>query len=290
MNAKELQALANAQAETHDYTKESTGGDFERLLPDAGKCVLRFREYIEFGMQKTATAKYPKKKPALKARFVFELTTPKHQYEVEDSEGNKKKYGHTIAVTVPVSNSGKSNFMKLFKMLNYKGEAKVPAQCLGNAYLAEVVHAFGADAYEKDGTIKKDAKPQYANLNKDQVYTIQPPRIEDPLAGTVTNINVPEMLGDLKLFLWTMPTKETWDSLFIDGTYTNDKDEEISKNWIQNLAMDAFDYEGSKLHEMLLSTKTGETLDDLPTEEPTQEEGDPGAGDETKELEDMLGV
>ena len=88
MTPEELQKLANASAEHNDYTKESKGGDFERSLPVAGACVIRLREYIELGLQKTASKTYPNKKPAVKARFTFELTQPKHKMEFEDSENN----------------------------------------------------------------------------------------------------------------------------------------------------------------------------------------------------------
>jgi len=236
--------LINAAAKQDDYTAVATGGNFERELPVAGIGVCRFREYIELGMQSTASKMYPDKKPARKVRFVFELTTPKHVKEVEKEDKTKIKIPSVLGIDVVISKSEKSNFIKLFKQLNWDGTATHPAQLLGKAYMCEVVHAW-----EKGADVKKD-KPKYANLQKDGVYTFQAPRKVDPLAGTVEEIKVPEMLGDVKLFLYDMPTKDTWDSLFIDGTWEKDG-KEVSKNWLQTKITEALDFDGSALHTML---------------------------------------
>ena len=52
-----------------------------------------------------------------------------------------------------------------------------------------------------------------------------------------------------KLFLWERPTKECWDSLYIDGTNeTTGK----SKNFIQNKCLSAKNFPGSPLEAMLM--------------------------------------
>lgn len=236
--------LINQATKQEDFTEVSKGGDFERILPDAGMGVCRFREYIELGSQETATKLYPNKKPARKARFVFELTTPKHVREVEKEDKTKIKIPHVLGIEVVISKSEKSNFIKLFKQLNWRGDATHPAQLLGQPYLCEVVHAWAR------GDDPKKTKPSYANLQKDGVYTFQAPRKVDPLAGTTEELKVPELLGDLKLFLYDIPTKETWDSLFIDGTREKDG-VEVSKNWLQEKILSATDFEGSALEAML---------------------------------------
>lgn len=243
-NAVDFAALANAAAKTVDYTKESEGAKFERELPEAGTCLVRLREYIEMGLCDTASAAYPNKKPARKARFVFEVVTPKHVKTVELEGGATMKIAPNIAITVVISDNKKSNFIKLFRQLNWDGKAVHPAQLLGRGYMAEIVHAW------KKGDDPKKDKPSYANLQKDGMYTIQPPRVVDPLAGTTTNINVPELVNDKKLFLWDNPTKECWDSLFIDGEYEKDG-KMVSKNWVQEMLMEALDFQTSKLFEML---------------------------------------
>jgi hypothetical protein len=252
-----MQELIAAAAAGTDFTDEKKGGSFERELPEAGMAVCRFREYIELGMQPTASAKYPAKKPALKARFVFELTTPKHVREIEKEDKSIVKIPHLMSVEAVISASEKSNFIKLFRQLNWKGTATHPAQCLGDPFLAEIVHAW------KDGDDKAKTKPTYANMMKDGMYTLAPARKVDPLAGTTEELKVPGLIGDLRIFLWDNPTKETWDSLFIDGTYERDG-KEVSKNWMQEKIMAALDFETSALAAM--------EMGDLPTEEPAKEE------------------
>jgi hypothetical protein len=241
MDINELIQGANAQ----DFTKEDSGKTFERELPEAGVGVCRFREYIELGTHPTASKKYPNKKPAKKARFVFELTTPKHIREVEKEDGTKIKIPHILTVECAISASGRSNFIKLFKCLNWQEKYTHPAQALGDPFLVTIHHAW------KDGDDPNKDKPSYANMMKDGAYTIQPARKVDPIANTVDEIPVPELLGDMRVFLWDNPTKETWDSLFIDGTYEKDG-EEVSKNWVQEKILGSLEYEGSPLEAMLV--------------------------------------
>jgi len=291
-----LAALAAQQAEYNDYTIESTNIDFEKVLPVAGICVLRFREYIELGLQPTASKTYPNKKPAIKALFGFELTLPKHSYVVGEGTENAYKRQHFIRITTSVSNSGKSNYMKIFRMLNWKGKAKVPAQLLGEAYKATVYHSYDAKDLE-GGKPKAGAKPAYANLNagvSNGDYSIQPPRKEaDPLDDTSVpiEIKVPALTEPLKLFLWSFPTKETWDSLFIDGSYEKEidgKKVEKSKNWIQNLILSALDYQGSQLQEIV---EGGDTLDLPMSEAESVGESKPeGRSAEESEMDALLGV
>ena len=39
--------------------------------------------------------------------------------------------------------------------------------------------------------------------------------------------------------------KEMWESIYIEGTRTNDKNEEVSKNWIQEQIQSNVEWEGS---------------------------------------------
>ena len=125
----ELAALANQAAKADDMTKETAGGNFERVLPSAGKGLCRFREYIELGTHPTATKEYPDKKPARKARFVFELVTPQHVQTIEPEGKDAFKIAHTIKIDVTMSKSAKGNYMKLFKLLNYKQAAESRRAC-----------------------------------------------------------------------------------------------------------------------------------------------------------------
>lgn len=275
-------AMANKAAEAQDMTVESTGGNFERVLPDAGKGLCRLREYIELGMQKTATEAYPDKQPKLKARFVFELVTPKHVRTIEPEGKDAFKLAHVIRIDVPIGNNSKSNYMKLFKQLNYKQDVKHPAQLLGRGFLCTIIHAFAKGESATNGD-----KPSYANLHtggSEGHYTFEAPRIEDPVEGTVKDLVVGQLLdgtASMKLFLFDQPNMDCWKSLYIDGTYSKKvKGEEVtcSKNFIQNTILEALNFEGSPL-DVMLQTGDASALDNLPTDEPlTKDEIDPLEG------------
>lgn len=263
--AIDFAAMANEAAAAQDFTQTTEGKEFKKELPDAGICLLRLREYIEMGLCSCASKTYPDKKPAKKARFVFEVVTPRHVKTVVNEQTKEEtRIAPSIAVTCPISDNVKSNFIKLFKQLNWDGKLTHPAQALGRGYLAEIIHAG-----ESKGEINKDNPAKYANIQRDGVYTLQPPRKVDALAGTSEDLAVPELINPKKMFLWDKPNKACWDSLYIDGTYTKgegDKAEEVSKNWIQEMLMEALDFEGSPLYQML----NGGELD-LPTSAPTEE-------------------
>lgn len=257
INFQELAAMA---AGDQDFTVVSSGGDFERELPEAGMCTVRFREYIELGLCSCASKDYPDKKPCHKARFVFEVTTPKHVKTITPEGKDSFRMAPSIAITCNITNSERGNFIKLFKLLNWEGKATHPAQLLGTGYLAEIVHAG-----KNKGEITADNPATYANLQKDGVFTIAAPRISDPLAETVTPIAVPELINDKKLFLWGNPNKACWDALHIAGTFEKEVKgvkQQVSKNWLQEKLMEALDFEGSPLFQML----NGGGLD-LPTSE-----------------------
>jgi len=84
--AVDFAAVASAAAAAKDYTIVSEGGNFKRELPDAGIGLVRLREYLEIGVRECASKNYPDKKPAEKARFVFELVTPRHVKTVTNED------------------------------------------------------------------------------------------------------------------------------------------------------------------------------------------------------------
>ena len=70
------------------------------------------------------------------------------------------------------------------------------------------------------------------------------------------------------MFLWDRPTKEDWDSLFVEGKWDNGD----SKNYVQEKILEATDFEGSPLHQLLEGSNkkkvhksvTETTVPDLP--------------------------
>jgi hypothetical protein len=101
----------------------------------------------------------------------------------------------------------------------------------------------------------------------------------DALTGNVTLLPVPEPTLPLRLLLWDTPTKEQWDSVFIDGTrmVKNEAGEEVeeSKNWLQrDIVTAALNFGGSPLEQMLNGVEDLEMAGDV-AEEPVKH--DPNA-------------
>lgn len=261
-----IAALANQAAAETDHTKAPPEKDFERVVAAPGKGIMRLREYIEIGKHPNASKAYPDKKPSRKARFVFELCTPRHIQTIKVEGKDDIILPHILSCTVAMPDKGaasaKSAYAKLFSKLNYDGKLQHPAQALGRAYVVNIIAGYDSDAYE-GGKLKEGAVQKYANFkDADGSFLIEPPRIVDPVSEAVTEIKVPEIKGALKIFLYDNPTKETWDSLFIEGTYQKDG-KDVSKNWLQECIMKALDYQGSKL-QCLLESGDAKALDNLP--------------------------
>lgn len=238
-------AIQQAASKGPDMNEaQKGGGSFEYQPPAEGVCLATLVGYIETG--EVYDEKYSKTKNTV--QLIFELAGGKNQpRETEDGT----KIPHRVTLHMTLSLNEKAHFYKLFRKLNYKGEAKHMAELLGDYWLVTVRHNKN-----KDGRV-------FANLDDiDRNYTFRPPvRIEgDELAGTAKQIPVPkpERLSELRLFLWDFPSKAMWDSLFIDGTYEERKDDSgkviapaRSKNVIQNKIKEAHNWDSSPMAEIL---------------------------------------
>lgn len=90
------------------------------------------------------------------------------------------------------------------------------------------------------------------------MFDIRPPFVEDAESGESKRVNVAPAITPLKLFLWDMPSKDMWASIFIDGQYEerkNDKGEVIapakSKNKWQERIKAALNFKGSPIANLL---------------------------------------
>ena len=273
----DISALANQAAENNDFTKEEKGG-FTREFPSEGPCFVRLREYVELGDQKPPEWKikaYGKSKPKPQARWTFEIVAAVRKHpetgerynaarrKVEPSDGDAFEIAETVTVVTDISKNGKAGHFKLFQALNgaYGMKYVHPAQLLdAGGWMARIVHGYNKDDLQDNGLPKPDAKPARLQLkSRDGSWTFQAPVKEDAETGETTRIKVPELLGGLgsrKIFLWDQPTKECWDSLFIDGERDEIKDgketgKKISKNWIQETILKATNFKGSALDILL---------------------------------------
>lgn len=237
-----------------DQTEDS--GGFEYVPPAAGPCLMRFVSYIEIGNFAQSFNGQPKK-PAPECILEFELLGKKHakEIEIEAEDGTKTKKTVYPIIRIGQGPSGKggmsmpggakSNFYKLLKAMDAGRGNTHMAFMLGEAFLGTVVHSDNG----KEGK----EKVVYANLRDETGWKIGAPvRVNDE--GETEALKAPPATVDLRMLLWDAPTIEQWNSIYIPGTYTkkvNDKDVEISRNWIQKAAQSALNYEGSALQNVI---------------------------------------
>jgi len=216
---EQLLSQANAAAETAvDMNEAQKGGG--RLLP-AGYAFGRVVEYIELGMQ-PQEYNGKAKDPALEVQLAFALY----------GEGYQNEDGTPYVIrpySFAISRNEKAKAFKLFKSLNWQGTAKHFAQFLGQAFLVKIEHVKNKENKVSHKVDLDGFLPPLDPVTK-QPYPIPAARDED-----------------LKLFLWDHPTKEAWDSLYIEGTWDDGK----SKNRTQETILAAMDFAGSPLEQVL---------------------------------------
>ena len=231
-----LQALAAQDvAESGiDLNEAVKGGGGGRLLPE-GYAFGRLVEYIEFGNQ-PQEFQGQAKAPALEFTLGFALTG--QGYQNDDGTPYIVRTYNTA-----LSRNEKSRAFKMFKALNWKGTAKSFAQLLGETFLVKIKQVP-----------KSKTDPKI--VSRIDLDGFLPPL--DPV--TRQPYPVAEAPDDMyRLFLWSRPTKEAWDSLYIEGEY-----EGKSKNRIQEQILAALDFQGSPLQQLLM--QSGVTA--LPTAAP----------------------
>ena len=273
--------IAALAAQENDLTQEAVFAEREPLA--AGNCLLRFREYIELGMHE-GSAKFPK--PKEKAKLVFEVVTKKHVEE--DAEG--KKIHRVIEVYINKGSTAKAGDRKIFNAMNASlgGGHKHIAEMLGKGFKAKITNSTPA----------KEGDRVYSNLDEGpqgaKTYTFSPPKLMDDEGEYTTDIAIPEMKGEVKLFLWEMTglsdeqIKDMWESLYIEGEWEakeadGDKPakEARSKNVIQEKIMANLSWAGSRTEGL---TQSFVELDEL-TGDPVEDEE--VAQEPAKELSDL---
>ena len=221
-----LQALAAQDvAESGiDLNEAVKGGGGGRLLPE-GHAFGRLVEYIEFGNQ-PQEFQGQAKAPALEFTLGFALTG--QGYQNDDGTPYVVRTYNTA-----LSRNEKARAFKLFKALNWKGTAKSFAQLLGETFLVKIKQVP-----------KSKTDPKI--VSRIDLDGFLPPL--DPV--TRQPYPIAEAPDDMyRLFLWSRPTKEAWDSLYIEGEY-----EGKSKNRIQEQILAALDFQGSPLQQLLMAS------------------------------------
>jgi len=236
--------LGQAAAETEDLTVERKT---TKALPRAGVALVRLVDYIETGRHE---AKNPTHKPSLKVMLTFELSHPDHMIDID---GKKVPDRITVRVNKTFS-ADKGRYIPLFKAMNRAGGGnfKHLVQMIGVPMLATIYHTVDGDK-------------KYANLDVDKAWSFAEPIMKDPIAGTSTPVPIPELHGTPKVYLWEaegMSDEDTlamWESLYIEGTRTDQNNKEVSKNWIQETIQANIEWEGSTIQAL---TEESVTLED----------------------------
>ncbi|KWI10914.1 hypothetical protein BGV51_28230 [Burkholderia ubonensis] len=217
------------------------GGDF--TPPAEGKAGLRFVGYIEIGKQEGTYQGKPKVSD--KVFLTFELHGPK--WPLGDD-------GKAPRITIETNKSlnEKAGFRKLFLAMNWEGKATHMAELLEQDFIGTIIHRKykGRDGKER---VIAELYDRTAGA-----YTISAPFVEDMDTGETRRRNVPPHTNEVKCFLWDMPSKGMWDSIFIDGEYPerkNDKGEVTaparSKNKYQLAIKAAKNFPGSPIAAVL---------------------------------------
>lgn len=278
----DFKALANAAAKRSDQTKTKETADY--TPPAEGTSLARFVDYIEVGEQKQRAYQGKEKKPAPKAFITFELLSKKWLREIE-VDGKVKTVADRITVPLVISLHKKASYKKLFEKMRYgRDDINHMAQMIEEGFKVTVVH--------NKVTEGKNAGKVYANItDADGNFLVDGPFKKDDLEGTSQKLKVPDAISETRMFLFDDPTKETWDSIFIDGekevTDEKGKNKTVSKNWLQNMIMDAVNFDGSPVQAFL---EGSDVLPDDPDEleDDAEEELEEELDEEVEETEDEV--
>lgn len=226
MNAllQQVQQLVDAGA-IIDMNEVTTGGGF-KIWPE-GNAIARLIWYIETGNHAQKDHKSGvMKAPAPQMKMAFAMFSP--NYTQDDGSP-----GIIISYDTTISQSEKANATKIFKKMNWKGTAKHFSQFLTEPFIINIKQ-------RKDATGK--VVGSYVDLK--EISAPVEPLSKQPYS-------CPEVSTDLlKLFMWDTPTKEMWDSLYIDGT----RDDGSSKNWLQEQIMKATNFPGSPIEQLIFGS------------------------------------
>ena len=265
-------------AAKQDNLAEPTEGGFVREIPAAGAALLRLQSYLEVGTHQPNNKTW---KPAIRCIFTFELLHPKHMITPE----GKPAFPRTLTFDVWKATSKGSRYIKLFNAMNYDGTHQHFDTMIGDT-------PFLGGIFHRDNGKTGNDKVTYANLtDKDGNWNIGAPRVVDPLTEEVTEVPIPEMHQEGKLFLWNEPSwseeliKLAWDTLFIETPEDQDK----SRNWIQNSIMEALDYKGSATESAVSGVDIPEEMQ-LDDKEPPVTDPKPEAAKETVSDADALAL
>lgn len=216
-------ALQAEVAVTDDMNEAVVGGGGGRIFP-TGQYLGVLVGYVDLGTQPQEFGGKAKD-PAPE----FQL-----EFAVVGTEANETEPYIHRTFPMSLSRNEKSGAFKAFKAMNYTQNASIRhfAQFLGQPFLLDFTQ------YTPKG---KDKPAMKLDLSK-----TKPPI--DPISRQPYALPAYDWAKYIKYFLWNTPSLETWDALYVEGTW----DDGASKNRTQETILGALNFDGSPLHQLLL--------------------------------------
>ncbi len=231
-------------AQQQNQTEEKRGE--QRPTPEEGFGLCRFVGYVETGMHPRKPFKGQAKSPANTVTLFFELVSKKWMHTDETG----KQRGVLVQETLPMIQNSKSKFFMLLERMRY-GRPNIThyAQMLGEGFTVELRHNHVKD---EAGKITRT----YLNITRaDGTYSLGAPVRQDAETGMSEPYTVPDATVPLRLLLQSNPTRQQWDSIYIEGSrkVKDERGQEVERtnNWLQEKCLSALDFSGSKLEELL---------------------------------------
>lgn len=249
-------AAAVKEGKVHEADFEG-GGDFTYEPPAEGPCVARLVSVIEIGNHPQRPYNGQEKPPAPEVIFQFELLGKKHRKEitVKDEAGKetKKVVYPIITERMAIKAGPRAAYIKLLEALRYgRKDMTHPAMLIGEAFILTIIHGDNG----KEGKEKR----VYANI-KDASGNWKvgaPVRVNEE--GDTEPLKAPAATVEERCLLWDSPDMDQWNSLYIPGSRTkkvDGKEQEISKNWLQDTCKAALNFGGSALETLIASVDGG---------------------------------
>jgi hypothetical protein len=233
------------------------GGEFTYEPPVEGPCVARLVSVIEIGNHPQRPYNGQDKPPAPEIIFQFELLGKKHRKEitVKDEAGSdtKKIVYPIITERMTVKAGPRAGYIKLLEALRYgRKEMTHPAMMIGEAFILTIIHGDNG----KEGKEKRI----YANIKDGAgIWKVGAPvRVNEE--GETEPLKAPPATVEESALLWDAPDMDQWNSLYIPGSRTkkvDGKEQEVSKNWLQETVKSALNFEGSPVATLVATVEGG---------------------------------
>jgi hypothetical protein len=216
-----------------------------------GMHPMQFVKYIEYGKHyATLKGVVDETKPArLEFKAVFAVWCDGFDKPARYIDTNKGNF------RIHISNNDKAKSFKMFKSMNHMKDCRTFPALLGRTFMGKVEQSTVPG-------LNGAAPKVYSNLVVDGFSALVDPITKKPY-------EVPALPDNAwGMFLWSAPTLEDWNALYIEGTTEDGK----SKNFIQDTILSAVDYHGSALAALLGSgTVPSLTVPSTPTTAPAGE-------------------